>query len=58
METLDGLGVPYKVVTRRRVRDLTAPEDCRFNDWAKIYVDERELAKWLAQKIEEEINRQ
>jgi len=55
-ETLDQLGVPYKIETKRRLRDPTAPEGCRYDDWAKIIVDMEELAKWLERRIDEEIN--
>lgn len=55
-ETLDGLRVPSRVETRRKLRDPSAPEGCKFDDWAEVYVDKEELAKWLERKIDEEIN--
>jgi len=38
-------------------RDPSAPEDLgRYDDWSKIYVEEKDLAAWLEKKIEGEIN--
>jgi len=55
-DTLDQLGIPYEVETERRLRDPTAPEGCRYDEWARIIVDVDELAKWLERRIDEEIN--
>jgi hypothetical protein len=56
-ETLEKLGIPYAVETEGLLRDTSAPEGLgRYDDWAKIYVEEEDLAVWLERKIEEEIN--
>jgi hypothetical protein len=56
-ETLEKLGISFAVETERRLRDPSATEDLgRHDDWAKIYVEEKDLAAWLATKIEEKIN--
>lgn len=54
-ETLEGLGIPYEVKTRRTVRDPSAPRDCRFDEWAEVYVDVNRLVRWLKEKIEGEV---
>jgi hypothetical protein len=56
-ETLEKLGIPFKVETERQLRDASAPEDCgRYDYWAKIYVEEKDLTAWLEGKIKEEID--
>lgn len=55
-ETLEELGVPFRVETKRRLRDRSAPEGCKYDEWAEIYVDVEKLVKWIEAKIEEEIN--
>ena len=55
-ETLENLGIPFEVKTERRLRDPSAPEGCKYDDWAEIFVDLDRLAKWVEEKIESEIN--
>jgi len=55
-ETLENLGIPYEVETKRRLRDPSAPEGCKYDYWAEIFVDLDRLAKWVEEKIEGEIN--
>jgi hypothetical protein len=55
-ETLENLGIPFEVETRRKLRDPSAPEGCKYDDWAEIYVDVDRLVKWVEEKIESEIN--
>jgi len=55
-ETLESLGIPFEVETKRKLRDPSAPEGCRCDNWAEIYVDLDRLAKWVEEKIESEIN--
>ena len=56
IETLDKLGIPYEVKTKRKLRDRSAPEGCQYDEWAEIYVDVEDLVGWLEAKIEDEIN--
>jgi hypothetical protein len=55
-ETLENLGIPFEVETKRKLRDRSAPEGCKYDDWVEIYVDLNRLAKWVEEKIESEIN--
>ena len=55
-ETLENLGIPFEVEIKRKLRDPSAPEGCKYDDWAEIYVDLDRLAKWVEEKIESEIN--
>jgi len=55
-ETLESLGIPFEVKTERKLRDPSAPEGCKYDDWAEIFVDLDRLAKWVEEKIESEIN--
>ena len=54
-EKLEGLKIPFEVKIERRVREPLAPKDCRYDYWAKIYVDTKELVKWLEKTIEDTI---
>jgi len=54
-EVLEELRISYKVKTGRMVRDPSAPEDCRHDEWAEIYVGFNDLVKWLQERIEREI---
>jgi hypothetical protein len=56
IDTLKELGIPYTVKTKRRLRDKSAPEDCKYDDWMKVYVSENGLVKWVKRKIGEGIN--
>jgi len=55
-EALENLGIPYEVETKRKLRDPSAPEGCKYDEWAEIYVDLGRLAEWVREKIESEIN--
>ncbi len=55
-EVLSRLGIPYRVRIRRKMRDPGAPKGCKFDEWAEICVDAKELTEWIERKIDEEIN--
>jgi len=56
IETLKELEIPFETEEERRVRDPSAPEDIRYDNWLKIYVNSEDLVTWLERRIDKEIN--
>jgi len=56
LETLKELEIPFETEEERRVRDPSAPEDIRYDNWLKIYVNSEDLVTWLERRIDKEIN--
>jgi len=50
---LEELRIPYKEKVFKRKRESLY--DAPFDEWSKIYVDEKDLVKWLKRKIDKRI---
>ena len=47
--TLEGLRIPYKEKIFKRKRENM------YDEWSKIYIDEKDLIKWLKREIDRKI---
>lgn len=51
---LNELGIPYKEKVKKRRRESLYGQP--YDEWSKIYVEERELIEWLEREIDRQIS--